>query len=267
MLWDAIDRVLGLAEPPTAICFGNDRMAVRAYGILRSRGLSLPADISLAGYDNYRIITENLLPTLTSVELPYMAMGLRAGDLLLAMIRGEAHSEPSPHLVGGPVVWRDFGRPARHESHDNLVSWEESLMKNITMLAGSVAVAIALAGAASAQTELGLWYHGGGNEVESKIINQIVADFNASQQRLEGHARELPASELQRQRRGRGAGRRTCPTSWTWTGRSCRTGPGRGTCSRSASTRRRSRTSCPTTVGQVGRPRSTPSVCGRRRSR
>lgn len=36
-------------------------------------------------------------------------------------------------------------------------------------------------GAAFAQTPLTMWYHGAGNEVESAIINQIVADFNASQ--------------------------------------------------------------------------------------
>jgi multiple sugar transport system substrate-binding protein len=36
-------------------------------------------------------------------------------------------------------------------------------------------------GAAHAQTPLTMWYHGAGNEVESAIINQIVADFNASQ--------------------------------------------------------------------------------------
>ncbi|TLP44160.1 sugar ABC transporter substrate-binding protein [Cohaesibacter sp. CAU 1516] len=38
-----------------------------------------------------------------------------------------------------------------------------------------------LSGASFAQTDLSLWYHGAGNEVESKIINQIVSDFNASQ--------------------------------------------------------------------------------------
>ncbi|WP_316860569.1 sugar ABC transporter substrate-binding protein [uncultured Cohaesibacter sp.] len=38
-----------------------------------------------------------------------------------------------------------------------------------------------LSGTAFAQTNLSLWYHGAGNEVESKIINQIVSDFNASQ--------------------------------------------------------------------------------------
>ncbi len=111
LLWDVIDRMLGLTEPPTALCFGNDRMAVRAYGVLRSRGLTLPGDISLAGYDNYRTITETLLPPLTSVELPYLAMGIRAGDLLMARIRGEEIGTCNPHLVGGPVVWRESVTP------------------------------------------------------------------------------------------------------------------------------------------------------------
>lgn len=40
---------------------------------------------------------------------------------------------------------------------------------------------IGLVQAASAETALTMWYHGAGNEVESKIINQIVDDFNNSQ--------------------------------------------------------------------------------------
>jgi len=34
---------------------------------------------------------------------------------------------------------------------------------------------------AQAQETLTMWYHGAGNEVESKIVNQIIADFNAAQ--------------------------------------------------------------------------------------
>jgi len=90
LLWDAIDRVLSLPEPPTVICFGNDRMAMRAYGILRSRGVALPDDLSVAGYDGHRLITETLYPTLTSAELPYGAIGIRATELLLGMINGTA---------------------------------------------------------------------------------------------------------------------------------------------------------------------------------
>ncbi len=107
LLWDAIDRVMNLDTPPTAICFGNDRMAMRAYGILRSRGLRVPEDISVAGYDNYRLITETLFPPLTSVDLPYAAIGVRAVQLLVGLIRGERNAPAAPELVGGPVCWRD----------------------------------------------------------------------------------------------------------------------------------------------------------------
>lgn len=104
LLWDAIDRVLSLPEPPTVICFGNDRMAMRAYGILRSRGVSLPDDLSVAGYDNHKLITETLYPTLTSAELPYAAIGIRATELLLGMINGTTDAPADPILVSGPVA-------------------------------------------------------------------------------------------------------------------------------------------------------------------
>ncbi len=45
----------------------------------------------------------------------------------------------------------------------------------------TLAAIAGLAGPALAQTELTMWYHGAGNEVESKIVNQIIDDFNASQ--------------------------------------------------------------------------------------
>jgi LacI family transcriptional regulator len=103
LLWDAIDRVMSLPQPPTVICFGNDRMAMRAYGILRSRGIALPDDLSVAGYDGHRMITDTLYPTLTSAELPYAAIGIRATELLLGMINGTADAPTQPILVGGPV--------------------------------------------------------------------------------------------------------------------------------------------------------------------
>jgi LacI family transcriptional regulator len=106
VLWDAIDRMLRLPNPPTVFCCGNDRMALKVYGILRSRNLRVPEDISVAGYDNYRVIAETLYPPLTTVELPYTAMGVRAAQRLMAMISGESWNDPSPAIVAGPVYWR-----------------------------------------------------------------------------------------------------------------------------------------------------------------
>lgn len=106
LLWDVIDRILSLTNPPTVLCCGNDEMALRAYGILRSRGIRVPEDISIAGYDNYRAIAETLYPPLTTVELPYWAMGAKAAQLLIDKISNKETEDASPYLVGGPVRWR-----------------------------------------------------------------------------------------------------------------------------------------------------------------
>ena len=54
-------------------------------------------------------------------------------------------------------------------------------MKKIGTIAAAVAAVGVMAGGASAQTKLSMWYHGAGNEVESNLVNQIIDDFNASQ--------------------------------------------------------------------------------------
>lgn len=54
-------------------------------------------------------------------------------------------------------------------------------MRNSSVAFGALFLAAALATPAVAQTELTMWYHGAGNDVESEIIDQIVSDFNASQ--------------------------------------------------------------------------------------
>jgi LacI family transcriptional regulator len=106
LLWDTIDRMLRLDVPPTVICCGNDQMAMMVYGILRSMGRKVPDEIGVAGFDNYRAIAETLYPPLTTVELPYNAMGVRAGERLLALISGEGRNDREPVLVAGPVHWR-----------------------------------------------------------------------------------------------------------------------------------------------------------------
>ncbi len=107
LLWDAIDSMLRLPNPPTTFCCGNDAMAMKVYGILRTRGIKVPEDISVAGYDNHRIIAATLYPPLTTVDLPYTAMGVRAAQRLLAMISGTGRDDNSPTLVSGPVYWRN----------------------------------------------------------------------------------------------------------------------------------------------------------------
>jgi len=103
----AIDDLLALPQPPSVICCGNDEMALRLYGHLRRRGLRVPEEISIAGFDNYRAIAETLFPPLTTVELPYRLMGRRVAERLIAQISGQSTSDfTASELIAAPVVWR-----------------------------------------------------------------------------------------------------------------------------------------------------------------
>lgn len=106
MLLSALRTLLALPDRPTVICCGNDEMALRTYGVLRSRGLKVPENISVAGFDNYRAIAETLYPPLTTVELPYRRMGQRAAEKVLSLISDGAQTETEPEKIAGPVHWR-----------------------------------------------------------------------------------------------------------------------------------------------------------------
>lgn len=105
-LWNAIGHLMKLPQPPSVICCGNDEMALRVYGILRTRGLRVPEDISVAGYDNDLSITETLFPPLSSAVLPYHEMGMRAGEMLLTLTTHTKLPKPNPVVVPSEVIWR-----------------------------------------------------------------------------------------------------------------------------------------------------------------
>lgn len=77
-------RLLATAEVPTAIVCGNDRMALGALLALAESGLQVPRDVSLVGYDDQPLLASEMQPPLSTVELPYYAMGRWAADHLLS---------------------------------------------------------------------------------------------------------------------------------------------------------------------------------------
>ncbi|MET0982684.1 MAG: LacI family DNA-binding transcriptional regulator [Telluria sp.] len=70
-----IERLFANADCPTAILCGNDKMAMRVIFILQRRGLRVPEDVSVVGFDDFRLISEALDPGLTTVALPYREIG------------------------------------------------------------------------------------------------------------------------------------------------------------------------------------------------
>ena len=112
---EAASRLLDLPEPPTAIFCFNDRMAMGAYRAARHRGLSIPADLSIVGYDNHDVIAPWLDPPLTTVQLPHLEMGRWAARQLLGLLDGSipADAPPEQHRMPCPMVIRDSVAPPR----------------------------------------------------------------------------------------------------------------------------------------------------------
>lgn len=78
-----VDRLFASADRPTAVLCGNDKMAMRVIFILQRRGLRVPGDVSVVGFDDFRLISEALDPGLTTVALPYREIGELSGRYAL----------------------------------------------------------------------------------------------------------------------------------------------------------------------------------------
>jgi LacI family transcriptional regulator len=108
--YHAAGELLDLPEPPTALVGFNDKAAVGALAAAAQRGLRVPADLSVAGFDDIEL-AQATSPRLTTVRQPLQEMGRMAVGLLVRLLerhRLEAlHVELSTELViresTGPV--------------------------------------------------------------------------------------------------------------------------------------------------------------------
>ena len=94
----------------TAVVCGSDMMALGVIRAARQRGLSVPADVSVVGYDDAPMV-EFTDPPLTTVRQPVHAMGLAAVQALLEDVRG--HTTPHTEYLFRPeLVVRTSTGPA-----------------------------------------------------------------------------------------------------------------------------------------------------------
>lgn len=78
--------LLDLPNPPTAIFASNDVMAMGVMDAVRNRGLRVPNDISVIGFDNIPQ-SAMVFPTLTTVQQPLEQMGRVATQMLLGILK------------------------------------------------------------------------------------------------------------------------------------------------------------------------------------
>ncbi len=108
----AMDQLFGLAEPPTAVFVASDLVAFGALVAIKERGLRVPDDMSLVGFDDVRL-ANYVDPPLTTVRLPAYELGYRAAVLLTQLIDGEMVEKAEVLLQAELVVRQSCGAPRR----------------------------------------------------------------------------------------------------------------------------------------------------------
>ena len=94
----AADMLLDLARPPTAIFASNDDMAAGILTVAHRRGMSLPADLSVAGFDDTPLAGQ-LWPPLSTVRQPTRDLAFAAASLLFRSEEGVVHRRLAHELV------------------------------------------------------------------------------------------------------------------------------------------------------------------------
>jgi len=88
----AAEVLLDLPDPPTAIFASNDDMAAAAVAVAHRRGLDVPRDLTVCGFDDTTLSTA-IWPELTTVHQPIADMSRAAVELLVSTIRRQRGGE------------------------------------------------------------------------------------------------------------------------------------------------------------------------------
>ena len=97
----ATERLLDLPDPPTAIVYANDLMAIAGSAVAAGRGVDVPRDLSITGFDDAEV-TAHVRPPITTVRTDAFAWGRAAAVRLTSLIAGNDAPKftlPRPLLV------------------------------------------------------------------------------------------------------------------------------------------------------------------------
>jgi LacI family transcriptional regulator len=110
----AAATLLDLPEPPTAIFAFNDSIAFGVLRAARGRGLHVPEDLSVVGFDDIEPATL-VTPALTTVRQPLSEMGRTAINVLVRLL--ERRGSETPHIeLATRLVVRESTAPPRRSA-------------------------------------------------------------------------------------------------------------------------------------------------------
>lgn len=99
-----MEQLLNLENPPTAVFATSDRAAFGAMDAIRDRGLRIPEDISIIGFDNAET-SEHTNPPLTTVSFDKKAMGVLTVRRMQEIITGKS-IEPCKAVISARLIVR-----------------------------------------------------------------------------------------------------------------------------------------------------------------
>jgi LacI family transcriptional regulator len=108
---EAAHHLLDLPDPPTAIFGFNDNIAIGVIQAARARGLRVPDDLSIVGFDDVEHATI-VTPALTTVRQPLAEMGRTAVSLLNRLLDGHGFETLHVELATRLVVRESTAPPA-----------------------------------------------------------------------------------------------------------------------------------------------------------
>ena len=91
---------------PDAIFVGGDQEAIRVMRVLQDKGIKIPEDISIVGYDNLPIALSSN-PPLTTINQPIYEIGKEAAKMLLEMIKNKKSKAKSIQLQEHNLMIRE----------------------------------------------------------------------------------------------------------------------------------------------------------------
>lgn len=92
-------RLLAQLDPPTAVFAANDLSAIAVVEVAIARGLAVPRDLSVIGFDDIPEAAR-LVPPLTTVRQSMQGMGTAAAELVLRLLNG---TDPQPERIVLPT--------------------------------------------------------------------------------------------------------------------------------------------------------------------
>nr|AGU10367.1 Periplasmic binding protein-like domain [uncultured organism]AGU10560.1 Periplasmic binding protein-like domain [uncultured organism] len=111
---DAAEQLLEQDDPPTAIFSSNDDMAAATVAVAHRRGLDVPGDLTVCGFDDTTLSTA-IWPELTTIHQPIADMARAAVELLVGTIRRQKGGEgmPQHQVLDYILIRRQSDAPPR----------------------------------------------------------------------------------------------------------------------------------------------------------